>query len=355
MENTPFSCTFSPSLPAILHELGISIALSTYQAGKVIFVSAPTPQEIVQLPRSFDKAMGIAVAQDRLAVALRNEVLELRASPDLAHTYPRQPATYDTLYLPRATYYTGQVDIHDLHFGEGTLWAVNTSFSCLVTIDAARSFTPRWTPPFISALASEDRCHLNGMAMYQGKPRYATALGQGDTPQSWRESIREGGVLMDVPGNRIVAEGLPMPHSPRIHNGYLYLLFSATGVLAGCPANEPEHLREVAHLGRFVRGMACHGDFLFIGTSLLRKSSKTFEKLDFGSNPPAAGFIVFHLPTQAIVAWMEYQSSVEEIFDVQVILAKRPNILNTLTEVHHQAIHLDTATYWAKQPDPAAV
>jgi hypothetical protein len=53
---------------------------------------------------------------------------------------------------------------------------VNTAFSCLCTLDGRHSFVPRWRPPFITSLAAEDRCHLNGMAMADGAPKYVTAL-----------------------------------------------------------------------------------------------------------------------------------------------------------------------------------
>ena len=45
---------------------------------------------------------------------------------------------------------------------------MNTLFSCLAGLDSRYSFVPRWRPPFISALAAEDRCHLNGLAMVDG-------------------------------------------------------------------------------------------------------------------------------------------------------------------------------------------
>src|SRR5690606_9585951 len=132
------------------------------------------------------------------AIATKNEVVKLVASKELAYHYPNQPGKYDQLYVPRATYYTGAVDIHDMAFGEEGLWAVNTSFSCLCLIDDQYSFIPKWRPRFISALMSEDRCHLNGLAMAKGRPKYVTMLGMGDGAQSWRENIVRGGALIDV-------------------------------------------------------------------------------------------------------------------------------------------------------------
>ena len=64
---------------------------------------------------------------------------------------------------------------HEMAWAGEELWIVNTLFSCLCTLRPEYSFVPRWKPPFISALAAEDRCHLNGLAVADGRPRYVTA------------------------------------------------------------------------------------------------------------------------------------------------------------------------------------
>jgi uncharacterized protein (TIGR03032 family) len=92
---------------------------------------------------------------------------------------------------------------------------VNTRFGCLCTLDAEHSFYPRWRPPFVTAYAPEDRCHLNGLAMVDGRPRYVTALGETDTAGGWRANKRNGGISMDIKTNAVLLHGLSMPHSPR--------------------------------------------------------------------------------------------------------------------------------------------
>ena len=106
---------------------------------------------------------------------------------------------------------------------------VNTLFSCLATVSERYSFRPLWKPSFISKLAAEDRCHLNGLAMENGVPRYVTAVSASDVADGWREQRREGGVVIDVATNEIVLEGLSMPHSPRLYQGKLWLLDSGSG------------------------------------------------------------------------------------------------------------------------------
>ena len=343
----PFSSTYSPNLPELLQQLSCSIALTTFQAGKVVFISAKDQESLVILPRTFNKAMGLALHKEKMAVATKNEVILLANSPQLAKTYPYKSNTYDALFMPRATYNTGQVDIHDLHFGKGGLWAVNTSFSCLCTIDAHYSFIPKWKPHFITQLASEDRCHLNGLAMIDGQPRFVSALGQGNTQQQWRKNITKGGILMDVESNEIALQGLAMPHSPRWWNRKLYLLLSAAEALV-CADLQAGTYEIVAKIPGFVRGMAKIGDYVFVATSKLRKNSSTFKHLTIAEKADKAGLTVIHLPTGATVASFDWRSSVDEIYDVQILPnILRPNILNTYQERHHQALMVPGNTFWA--------
>lgn len=345
--HAPFSLSYSPAIPELLQQLDCSIAISTYQAGKVIFLSAKDENSLVQLPRNFHKAMGISFHEDKMLVATKSEVHLLKDSPQLASHYPRKPKTYDALYMPRATYHTGVVDIHDIDFGIDGIYGVNTSFSCLARIDHEFSFTPIWKPPFISRLVSEDRCHLNGMAMVGGRPKYVTAFGTGDTAQSWRPTVTESGILMDVDSNEIVAENLKMPHSPRIFDGQLYLLFSATGELVRIDPATGSY--DVVHqLKGFVRGLAKRGDYVFIGLSKLRKNSSTFAKLPVADMADYAGVAIIHLPTGAFVGQLRYNSSVDEIYDVQILPGrKRPGIINTEKIEHKLGLHIPQGTFWA--------
>ncbi len=348
----PFAIQHDPQIPELLHQLGSTLVLSTYQAGKLVLLSAPTADRLVQLPRSFAKPMGIAedAATDRLALACKEEVIVLANSSELARFYPKAPERYDALYLPRTTYHTGALDVHDLTFGDGgrSLYAVNTRFSCLMTIDDRYSFTPYWQPPFIDKLVSEDRCHLNGMALEDGTPRYATAFSQTNTPQGWRPTVTTTGVIFDVLSGEVLADGLAMPHSPRLFNGKLYVLLSATGEVVEIDRANGQR-RVVCGLDGFVRGMALAGEYLFVGLSKLRKNSSTFGKLDFAERANAAGIAIVHLPTGAKVGMIRYLSSVDEIYDVHVLSGKRrPNVLNTLTPDHRMGLSTPGTTYWGQ-------
>jgi len=351
MKKTPFSCGYTPSFPTLLAQLKATLLISTYQAGKVVLLSATEDNRLIQLPRTFEKPMGIALHKNKMGIATKNEVIVLGNVPSLATTYPKKPNTYDGFFVPRATYYTGQVDIHDLDWGTDGLWAVNTSFSCLVLIDDNYSFVPKWKPHFITKLASEDRCHLNGMAMEAGKPTYVTALGKGDTPKSWRTDITKNGILMHVPSNEIMVESLAMPHSPRLYKDKLYILLSASGELIYVDTKTGKY-ELVLPLNAFVRGMCIHQDYAFIGTSKLRENSQSFQQIDRTNKANIAGILAVHLPSAKIVGALQYQSSVEEIYDVQLLTnLQRPNILNTLTEDHKLSLSTPKNSFWAKSKD----
>ncbi|MGZ3883635.1 MAG: TIGR03032 family protein [Bacteroidia bacterium] len=346
----PFSCTYSAQVPELLLKLNCSIAVSTYQAGKLIFISPGSPDNLVQLPRTFNKPMGFSLnaSGKKLALACKNEVVVFAASDELALHYPKSPNKYDTLYLPRTTYHTGGLDIHDLQFGANDgLYAVNSLFSCLVKIDDNYNFVPVWKPKQIDKLVSEDRCHLNGMAMLNGKPKYASAFGTGNSFQSWRETVTAGGVIYDVESSEVVAGGLAMPHSPKLFNNELYVLLSAKGELVKInPASGTYDV--VMKIDGFVRGMSLHKDYLFVATSRLRKNSSTFAKLDFSTKTDQCGIMVIHLPTASIAGKLTYNTSVDEIYDIHIIPGKtRPNILNTATPDHLSALMTPEATYWA--------
>ena len=346
---TPFSCQYSPQVPELLSKLNCTIAITTYQAGKVVFISPKDENYLVQLPRNFQKPMGMSLSGDKLALACKDEIVVFRNSNQLAAHYPKAPKKYDALYLPRMTYHTGALDIHDLSFGKNEqLFAVNTLFSCIVKIDDNYSFTPYWKPPFIDKIVSEDRCHLNGLALKNGKPKYATAFNEENTPQSWRENVTKSGVIFDLETNETIVKGLAMPHSPRLFDDELFVLLSATGELAKINVQNGTY-DVVCKIGGFVRGMSFYKDYAFIGLSKLRQNSSTFAKLPFAKTANQSGIVIVHIPTASIVGKIVYLTSVDEIYDVDIIPNKiRPNILNTYTPDYKMGVSTPNNTYWAK-------
>jgi uncharacterized protein (TIGR03032 family) len=300
------------------------------------------------MTRSFEKPMGLALKDDRLVVSTKGEIIHFKGSQELAMAYPKKPQVYDMMYVPVTTKHTGNLDIHDIAFVDDKLHAVITSFSCIAEINDEHHFTPIWRPSFITELSSDDRCHLNGMVVDNNEIKYVTALGESNKRLGWRENPLKGGILIDYSSKEIIARNLPIPHSPRIYNNKLYLLLSATSELITLdPSNGKT---ETVYQGSgFFRGMVEYEGYIFIGVSKLRKTSTSFSELAKSNNVKKAGIIVIHAETGALCGEIKYESSVDEIYEVQVLPdIIRPNIINTRDDIHKMALALPNSTFWAE-------
>lgn len=300
----------------LLQSLGSSLLLTTYQSDRAIVLRHDGGRLGVHL-RAFDRPMGIALHPRGFALGVGSEVLDYRNFPDLASRVEPQ-GRHDALFLPRNSHVTGDIAVHDLAFGAEGLWLVATQFSCLATLDNDHSFVPRWRPPFVSALAPEDRCHLNGLALVHDAPRYVTALGVSDVAGGWRAGKADGGVVLEVPTGRPVLEGLSMPHSPRWHDGRLWVLESGRGRLL-CHDPRTGDTTTVAELPGFARGLSFHGHLAFVGTSQARETA-TFGGLPIASLPQLeCGVWAVDTRTGEVVASVRFEDRIREIFDVAVL------------------------------------
>jgi uncharacterized protein (TIGR03032 family) len=339
----------SRNFPAVLEQLGLSLLVSTYQAGK-LFVVGARQGELALSFHNFEQAMGIAVRRDRIAVGTRDQVWSLRSAPDIA---PRvAPAgRYDGCFLARSSHFTGDIHAHELAWAGNELWVVNTLFSCLCTLDEAHSFVPRWRPPFVSALAPEDRCHLNGLALADGQPEYVSAFAETDTAAGWRPTKLTSGCLIHVPTGATVARGFAMPHSPRVYQGRVWLLDSGTGRLVGVDAATGQ-VETVAELGGYTRGLAFHDRVAFVGLSKIRETA-VFGGVPIASRHEAlqCGVAVVDLRTGRRLAHIEFQSGVEEIFAVEVL----PDIRFPAVSGPHPAADGVPTIWSAPDPGPAPV
>lgn len=318
-------CSHSESLPALLAQLRVSVLISTYQTGHLVVVSARNGRLTLTF-NQFDRAMGIAVKPGTIAVCTRKEVWFLRDAPDIA-TKLQPPAQHDACFLARTSHFTDDIHAHEAAWiegagnggrtGGGEFWIVNTLFSCLSALHPLYSFAPRWRPPFISALRPEDRCHLNGVAVVNGQPRYVTALAETDTPSGWRAVKNNGGCLIEVPSGRLLARGLSFPHSPRVEGNRVFFLHSGQGDLAVADS-QTGLVTPVASVPGVARGLAIHGGYAFVGLS---KARPTLEGVPIVAERDKlrCGLWVVDLRTGAIAAHLEFCTGVEEVFDVQVL------------------------------------
>jgi uncharacterized protein (TIGR03032 family) len=329
------------TLPALLDRLGITVLVSTYQAGKLIVVRAEGEKVNTHF-RNFHTPMGLAVHRDRLAIGTRTQVLEFQNQPPLAPKLPKAARPNDACYVPRLAHTTGNIGVHELAYVNGELWVVNTRFSCLCTLAEDASFVPRWRPPFISGLSPEDRCHLNAVGLRDGAIRYVTALGETDEPAGWRPTKATGGVLLEIDGlaslghkagvvsSKTIAKGLSMPHSPRWHAERLWVLESGAGSLSTVDESTGK-LTHVALLPGFTRGLDFVGPYAFIGLSQVRESAvfsgiPITERLN--ESERACGMWVVDVRNGQAVAFLRFESGVQEVFAVQVLRGLRyPEIL----------------------------
>lgn len=314
---SPYRSISGGNLAEVLDEHGISLLASTYQTGKLVAVR--TYDGLLNTHfRPLESPMGLAYQDGRLAVGSRTQVWEYQNLPQLTSLLT-PPDRHDACFVPRTVNYTGDIRVHDVAWAEDELWVVATRFSCLATLDGEHSFVPRWRPSFISGLAAEDRCHLNGMAVVDDKVRYVTALGVSDDPGGWRERRSDGGVIIDVDSGEIAVHGLSMPHSPRWHRNRLWVLESGQGSLATVDL-QAGTVETVAQLPGFTRGLSFCGPLAFIGLSEVR------EATTFGGLPLTArledrqcGIWVVNIETGETVAFLQFEDLVEEIFDVAVL------------------------------------
>jgi uncharacterized protein (TIGR03032 family) len=320
----------TPNFPALLRRFGASLLVTTYQAGKLVIVRDEGEQLNTHF-RPFRAPMGMALDGERLAIGTKIQIWEYVNVPLVAARL-EPPGRHDSCFLPRASHVTGNIQIHEMAWGSGgELWVVNTRFSCLCTLDPTASFAPRWRPRFVSALEPTDRCHLNGLGMVGGRPRYVTALGETDAPGGWRANKARGGVLIDIDSGEVITRGLSMPHSPRWYRGRLWVCESGAGTFGFIDLNTGKY-ESIAEVPGFTRGVDFFGNLAFIGLSQVRESAvfsgiPITERL--AAHERTCGVCAIDLRTGQLVALLRFDTAVQEVFAVTVLPGRRfPDLIN---------------------------
>jgi len=323
-----FSVNLSRGFEAWLAGQNASLAVTTYQVGKLIFFGVDGSGKFWSYNRNIGRCLGLGVRLDEQTGRARDlwvsSDVQLYRMSDVLDPGGFGPKQSDALFAPRTSYFTGDLDIHDLAVDrEGSPIFVNTLFNCLSRPDPDHSFQPIWKPPFISRLVPEDRCHLNGLAMRDGKPAYVTMVSHSDTFDGWRDGRRDQGLVMDIASDEIICSGLSMPHSPRWHEGKLYLHNSGTGEFgyvdfATC-AFVP-----ITFCPGYLRGLAFLGNVAVVGMSLPR-DNKTFsglaldDALEQRKMNPRAGIYFIDLVTGAVMHTINFEGIVTELYDVAIL------------------------------------
>lgn len=321
---TPFASSFTSTFREMLKQAGASVVISTYKSGRLI--TARVDGESINTDfQAMNKPMGIAASGSRLAVGTKDSVLSFANQPSLAKAIKGDQVA-DAVFAPRSEIITGDISIHEMGFGttadDRGLYFINTSFSCICVLDFDYSWVPVWRPKWISSYAPEDRCHLNGMAMVDGKPKYVTALSQTDTPNGWRDLKGTSGVIVDIDDDRVVTSGLAMPHSPRWYRDQLWVLESGKGTLAKVDLDSGS-VETVATLPGFTRGLTFIDKFALVGLSQVRES--VFKSLPITDTAAQrnCGVWVVNIETGNIVGFLRFDGEVQEIFDVAVLFGAK--------------------------------
>lgn len=313
-----------------LIEHTVSLAFSTYQSGKVMFLGHNNKGELSIFERTFDRPMGLFAEGDTLFLSSLYQIHRFQNSL-LAG---QDTDGYDRLFVPQVSYITGDVDAHDMARDQqtGLPIFINTLFSCLATVSETHSFKPLWKPSFISELQPEDRCHLNGLAMRDGQPAFATAVANTNIADGWREHRQNGGVVVDIASNEIVAQGLSMPHSPRWYQGRLWLANSGTGEF-GTIDLATGRFEPVVFCPGYIRGVSFYKDFAIIGLSRPRHN-KTFqglaldERLAQANVEARSGIYIVDLKAGSLPHWLHAEGIVTELYDVVCLPGvKRPSMI----------------------------
>jgi uncharacterized protein (TIGR03032 family) len=311
----------SRQFPEWLAEQRISVGFTTYQSGKLFLIGLRPDGRLSVHERTFSRCMGLWAGAQTLWMSSLYQLWRFENALAAGELHQG----YDRLYVPQIGYTTGDLDIHDIAVdSRGRPLFVATLFSCLGTTSETHSFAPVWQPRFVTRLAAEDRCHLNGVAMRDGAPAYVSAIGATDVADGWREHRREGGVVIDVASGETVCRGLSMPHSPRLQDGALYVLNSGTGYFGRVDLPRGR-FEPIAFCPGYLRGLVFVDRFAVVGLSRPRAENKTFAGLELGDALAAkgvsarCGLMVIDLRTGDIVHWLNIAGVVEELYDVAVL------------------------------------
>jgi uncharacterized protein (TIGR03032 family) len=303
-----------------LGQMRCSLAFTSYQSGQIFLIGRLPDGRVSVHQQSYPRAMGLHATPQRIFLASAWQIWRLE---NVLAPHERANQDFDRLYVPRTAQTTGDLDIHELGADRsGRLIFVNTKFNCLATTSVTHGFRPLWMPPFISRLAGEDRCHLNGLAMDAGRPAYVTAVSRSDMIDGWRERRHEGGVLIDLADNRIVTDQLSMPHSPRVAADGVWLLDSGRGMLVRVDPKTGAK-EDIAFCPGFLRGLALFAGHAIATVSLPRDGAFSGlalqDELARRDGEAWCGICIIDLRTGDIVEWLRLHGTIKELFDIAVI------------------------------------
>jgi uncharacterized protein (TIGR03032 family) len=319
--------TCSRGLAGWLAASRLSLAITSYQSGRVYLVGSDKQGRVSFFERIFERAMGVVGNAQRIYLG---SLYQLWRFENVLRSNEVIHGQYDKCYVPRNAQTIGDLDIHELGIrSNGKVVFVNTKYSCLAELSQTHSFKAVWKPKFVSKLAPEDRCHLNGLAMVDGRPKYVTAVCRSDTVDGWRDRRHDGGVVIDIETDEVVCEGMSMPHSPRWANGKLWVLNAGTGHLGWVDFASKKFV-PLAFFPGFLRGLSIIGNVAAVGLSKPRNQRfeglQLDEELRKRDSDPWCGVQIVSLTNGDVSNWIRFEGDITEIFDISFL----PNVRNPM-------------------------
>lgn len=308
----------SGSFARILNASGLSLALTSYQAGRLYLIGSTDHTNLTLAEEYFQRPMGVTYANDQLWMVTQQHILQLSKAQSTA------PFTHH--FRPSSITHTGALNGHDLALdAQGRPYVVATAQNEIARLESDGNLRSYWSPHFIGDGMQGDRCHLNGLAMSDDGAAFATAFAATTRAEGWRSRKANGGVVFDVQRNGIITTGLSMPHSPRLYDGRLWLCNSGSGEFGFIDLRNGS-FEPVIWCPGFVRGLAIYDGYAFIGLSKPRHARfdglPIHGRLKLSDQSTWAGIQVVDLYSGETAAWLEFAPPVLEFYDICVL----PNI-----------------------------
>lgn len=322
------SCQCSGGFTELLKRLRISLVVTCSRSGLLMALGVHDDHLALTMLHQ-QQPEGVAADTARIAVSVSGQV-QIYSSPAAAFAghLKRSPfaAPQRLEFRAQRSHHTGIPASPAMAWGHDGLWVVNTRYSCLTLLADSGESINSWKPAFISGLADEDRCHLNGVAMDFGRPRYTTALGRSDSREGWRSEPYQSGVVIDVPTGEVVLERLVVPRSPRIHAGRLYLLQSWIGQLSVVDPLTGS-VDCVESLPGYATGMDCAGSYAFVGLSRIGDTEMTPDGRSLLRDDLACGIAAVNLRTGRAEEALNFLTGIDQLSDLAVLPAWSPAVL----------------------------
>jgi uncharacterized protein (TIGR03032 family) len=233
----------------------------------------------------------------------------------------RDAEGHDRLFMPQKAVTIGALVTYDIAVpATGAPLFTSALCNCVAMPSRRLNFTAVWKPPFVTDLVGEDRCHLTGLALDGAKLAYVTCAAESNVAGGWQDSLNSGGVVVDVEANDVLAKGISLPHSPRIHDGQLYVAAAGDGALLRVDRATGDR-EVVVQLPGLVRGLDFSGQFAVVGCSKVHEDGP-YVGVPIGGLDATGqrnGVTVVDLRTGRAVHELIFEGASGEVFGVSLI------------------------------------